>query len=120
MQLLRKGWERSREKVRHGGQVGNMGSSLCEGTVILHSQVVDTMDGDCAAVSVTDHIVPHIGVAHGADHVEVNAVSAKPAELPHASHLNVFDACGERLALRAVDNRRLAPRVQHDMTPVPV
>ena len=83
-----------------------MGSSPCDGTVILHPQVVDTMDGDCAVVSVTDHIVPHVRVAHGADHVEVNAVSAKPAELPHTPHLNVLDTRGERLALRAVDNRR--------------
>ena len=78
------------------------------------------VDGDGTVVRVVNGVVAHVRVAHGAYHMEVNAVPADPAHLPRAPHLDILDARGERLALRAVDDRRLAPRMQHDVRPVPI
>jgi hypothetical protein len=76
-----------------------------EGHVVLHAQVVDAVDGDGAVERVVDRVLAHVRVLDGADHVEVDRVAADAPHLPRVAHLDVLDARGERLALRAVEDR---------------
>ena len=75
------------------------------------------MDGNRAVERVMDRVATHVGVTHGADHVEVDAVPTDATHLARVPHLDVLNPCGERLTLRAINNAlvRLVARVEHDV-----
>ena len=74
------------------GRVGSLGA-----TVVGDTQVVDAMDGDAAIVRVVHRVGVTVGVAHVANHVEVDRVAAEAEGLAGVPHLDVLDASGERL-----------------------
>eukprot|EP00964_Phaeocystis_antarctica_P083607 scaffold52597_cov60-Phaeocystis_antarctica.AAC.2 len=68
-----------------------------EGHVVGHAEVVHAVDGDGTVVRVVDRYRAHVGVAHGADGVEVDRVAPQPEALSHVATLDVLEAASEAL-----------------------
>ena len=63
-----------------------------EGDVVLHAQVVNAMDGDCAVVRVVDRVPAHVRILDGAYHMKVDRVPSQSAHLARVAHLDVLNA----------------------------
>ena len=68
--------------------------------VILHSQVVDTVNSHSAIESVMDCVVSNIGCMYCADHMEVDRIRAENEGLAYVVKLNAVNPCCRGLITR--------------------
>ena len=75
-------------------------SMVCD--IVLHSEVMNTMNGHSSVESVMNRIVSHVRRVHSTNHMEVNWVTTKDEGLSHICQFDTVNSSSSCLIARRV------------------
>jgi hypothetical protein len=75
--------------------------------VVNDLEVMNSMEGHSAIVSLVNSVVASVGLVDGTNHMEMNGVATQLESLSDVSELNV---------LNSADNGLISGRVEHDVS----
>jgi hypothetical protein len=72
--------------------------------IILHAQIMNSVDGDSSIEGVVDRIIADVRRVHCANHMEMNGVGSEDEGLADVEELNTVNSCSRSLITGRVHN----------------